>query len=42
MRGGSWRSNPQGLRSASRYWETSTDYRMGYLGFRVARTLAVD
>ncbi len=36
-RGGSWSSNPQILRSASRYWISPSDRDYG-LGFRVART----
>lgn len=39
VRGGSFLLAPAFLRSASRYWFTS-DYRLRYLGFRVARTLA--
>jgi formylglycine-generating enzyme required for sulfatase activity len=38
VRGGSYLLAPAFLRSASRYWFT-TDYRLRYLGFRVARTL---
>ena len=38
LRGGSWVSNPQGLRSAIR-GRLTTDSRNGYLGFRVGRTL---
>jgi formylglycine-generating enzyme required for sulfatase activity len=39
VRGGSWLLAPAFLRTASRYWFTA-DYRLRYLGFRVARTLA--
>lgn len=39
VRGGSFLLAPAFLRSAARYWFT-TDYRLRYLGFRVARTLA--
>lgn len=39
VRGGSFLLAPAFLRSASRYWFAS-DYRLRYLGFRVARTLA--
>jgi len=39
VRAGSWFFAPAFLRSAKRYWFT-TDYRLNYLGFRVARTLA--
>jgi len=39
VRGGSWLLAPAFLRSASRYW-FAADYRLRYLGFRVARTLA--
>jgi formylglycine-generating enzyme required for sulfatase activity len=38
VRGGSFLLAPAFLRSASRYWFTS-DYRLRYIGFRVARTL---
>lgn len=38
VRGGSFLLAPAFLRSASRYWFAS-DYRLRYLGFRVARTL---
>jgi formylglycine-generating enzyme required for sulfatase activity len=38
VRGGSWLSIPDNLRSANRYWITTGD-RNGNLGFRVARTL---
>jgi formylglycine-generating enzyme required for sulfatase activity len=37
-RGGSWASDPQGLRAADRYWYT-TGLRNDVLGFRLARTL---
>ena len=39
LRGGSWFSRPWSLRSADRYGST-TGLRIGYVGFRVARTLA--
>ena len=39
VRAGSWFFAPAFLRSAKRYWFT-TDYRLNYLCFRVARTLA--
>lgn len=39
VRGGSWLLAPAFLRSAGRYW-FNADYRLRYLGFRVARTLA--
>ncbi len=39
VRAGSWFFAPAFLRSAKRYWFT-TDYRLNYLGFRVARTFA--
>jgi formylglycine-generating enzyme required for sulfatase activity len=39
VRGGSFLLAPAFLRSASRYWFAS-DYRLRYLGFRAARTLA--
>jgi formylglycine-generating enzyme required for sulfatase activity len=39
VRGGSWNSNPQDLRAALRYGLTS-DYRLSFLGFRLARTLS--
>jgi formylglycine-generating enzyme required for sulfatase activity len=39
VRGGSFLLAPAFLRSASRYWFAS-DYRLRYLGFRVARALA--
>jgi formylglycine-generating enzyme required for sulfatase activity len=38
LRGGSWVSNPEYLRSAYRVWGV-TDNRSGNLGFRVSRTL---
>jgi formylglycine-generating enzyme required for sulfatase activity len=38
VRGGSFLLDPAFLRSASRYW-FAEDYRLRYLGFRVARTL---
>ena len=38
VRGGSWYSNPRGLRSANRY-RYQPDNRNSYLGFRVSRTL---
>jgi formylglycine-generating enzyme required for sulfatase activity len=38
LRGGSWYSDPQNLRSADRYGYAPT-YRIDYLGFRVARTV---
>ena len=38
LRGGSWYFNPQVLRSAFRYWN-STAVRIYFFGFRVARTL---
>jgi len=38
-RGGSWYNQPSRLRAVSRYRFT-TGYRINYLGFRVARTLA--
>jgi formylglycine-generating enzyme required for sulfatase activity len=41
IRGGSWLSDPENLRSASRVWLTSSDRRDSGLGFRVARTLLV-
>ena len=39
LRGGSWRDNPQDLRSANRLGNP-TDYQNYYVGFRVARTLS--
>lgn len=39
LRGGSWGSKPEGLRSASRYYGFRPDFRNGIIGFRVARTL---
>jgi formylglycine-generating enzyme required for sulfatase activity len=38
LRGGSWGSNPENLRSADRYGGLP-DYRDNLVGFRVARTL---
>jgi len=38
LRGGSWRYDPMGLRTAARYRDTS-DFRSGLYGFRLARTL---
>jgi len=38
LRGGSWESNPGGVRAANRDWDT-TGYRGSNTGFRVARTL---
>ena len=38
MRGGSWDSFPESLRSVKRY-RNDTGVRNGSLGFRVARTL---
>jgi formylglycine-generating enzyme required for sulfatase activity len=38
VRGGSWSSNPQALRSASRQWGT-IDNQNSNVGFRIARTL---
>ena len=38
VRGGSWYSDPQYLRSADRFGY-ATDFRSGDLGFRLARTL---
>ena len=40
IRGGSWDSLPDVLRSAYRFWET-TDIRSSSTGFRVARTLTI-
>jgi len=39
VRGGSWYTHPHGLRSASRSWNATAN-RIGYLGFRVGRTLS--
>ena len=39
LRGGSWKSLPSRLRSASRNWDAPDD-RNGVVGFRVARTLS--
>ena len=39
LRGGSWRDDPQNLRSASRNWVAAGD-RSYFLGFRVGRTLS--
>ena len=38
LRGGSWRDNPVGLRSANRGW-LPTGIRCSFIGFRLARTL---
>jgi formylglycine-generating enzyme required for sulfatase activity len=38
VRGGSWKNNPQDLRSALRNWG-ATDFRSYNIGFRLARTL---
>lgn len=38
-RGGSWTSNPTGLRSADRGWDNASTTRVVDLGFRVARDL---
>ena len=38
LRGGSWNSEPQDVRSAYRDWD-SPDTRLNYFGFRLARTL---
>ncbi|HEY5046572.1 MAG TPA: SUMF1/EgtB/PvdO family nonheme iron enzyme [Rhizomicrobium sp.] len=38
LRGGTWGSGPRDLRSANRFWDTSSD-RVSVNGFRVARTL---
>lgn len=40
IRGGSWLSPPENLRSADRVWLTSFDRQDSGLGFRVARTLS--
>jgi formylglycine-generating enzyme required for sulfatase activity len=39
VRGGSWRDDPQNLRSANRYGYLP-GYRYAFIGFRVARTLS--
>ena len=39
IRGGSWASDPTGLRSACRY-RYSADFRTPSLGFRLARSLS--
>ena len=36
VRGGSWDNDPDGLRSSTRIWN-STDFRLNYLGFRLAQ-----
>jgi formylglycine-generating enzyme required for sulfatase activity len=38
VRGGSWGSDPQDIRSASRYWNSPKNVGVA-LGFRVARSL---
>jgi formylglycine-generating enzyme required for sulfatase activity len=38
-RGGSWYNFPRNLRAAARIWANAS-YRLNYLGFRLARTLA--
>lgn len=38
IRGGGWHNGPRRLRSAHR-GRSATDYRINYIGFRVARTL---